>query len=270
MVMSLTLPQPPTPTIVHAGRSNLTLQWTSDYFPASQLQLLRQASSGASSAGFNLTVCEVDAVAAAAQGGLLGGASSKQDGAVQGCAVTSWSSREFSSSPWLSAAASPHAGAEAVQFRASVLGLRPDTAHVARWVRDPLINRQQHIACTYCSHVMFQSTTPHVLSFIYVLCRLALFYENAGGQPSPWSEAARTAPLSSPSAAGSAELLAECRESDPTTVRLEFDQPVDDGGMEILGYVSGLHMFLSLSLNDKVYIAVFHSNNKAMHFNLFI
>jgi hypothetical protein len=128
--MSLTLPQPSAPGIVLAGRTNLTWHWTSDHFPADQLLRLREEASARR--GFNLTVCEV--------AGLLGGASSLLDGTAEGCTVSSFSVRELSA---LSAVGS--ADEVAVQFRASVSGLRPGTAYKARWE----LETSTHITSTH-------------------------------------------------------------------------------------------------------------------------
>lgn len=133
--MSLTLPQAHMPVIVEAGRSNLTLEWTSDYFPQPQQQQQQQQQhQHASSSGFNLTVCEVAGMASAALKGLLGGASSTQDGVVDGCVVFTWSTREFSNilvSPETSSLNSDYT-TPTQQFRTSVVGLRPNTTYMAR------------------------------------------------------------------------------------------------------------------------------------------
>lgn len=123
-------------------------EWSSDYFQHQQQQQQQQTSlslsdggsSSSSSSGFNLTVCEVAGMAAAALKGLLGGASSSLDGAVDGCVVVTWSARQLSNiivSPAASSPSSLHAGDEMEQkFRACVLNLRPNTAYMTRCVID--------------------------------------------------------------------------------------------------------------------------------------
>jgi len=125
MVMSLTLPQPAPPLISWAGRTNLTVMWSSDYFPSARLHQLREASAASSPAGFNITACEAGA---AAEG--LGGVSSLQDGAASGCHVISISSRNLLNLAQQSSLSS--IGDSTVNYRTSVLHLQPDTSYVIR------------------------------------------------------------------------------------------------------------------------------------------
>lgn len=128
MVMSLTLPQPLPPQILLTGRTNITVTWCSEYFPSSQLQQLKDASAASSPAGFNLTVCEAEALGNIMQSGLLEGASSQEDGSVQGCQVLSISSRELLSLSQSTTRPSD----ELVIFRTTVLGLQPAKSYITR------------------------------------------------------------------------------------------------------------------------------------------
>lgn len=125
MVRSLTLPQTTPPLISMVGRTNLTVTWSSDYFPAARLRQLQEASAASSPAGFNITVCEAGSVAEG-----LDGASSLHDGAASGCHVISISSRNLLNLAEQSLTTS--LGDVTVNYRTSVHDLQPDTSYVSR------------------------------------------------------------------------------------------------------------------------------------------
>ena len=128
MVMSLTLPQPTTPEVKQIGRSNMVVEWESDYFPA---QEWTSDISGGMSSGFNLTVCEISSVESV----LLSDASSKLDSVATGCSVVSYPSNSFNR---IAASDSKSGSGNSVVYRTTVGELSPNTSYAFRWVDDLL------------------------------------------------------------------------------------------------------------------------------------
>jgi hypothetical protein len=89
--------------------------------------------------------------------------------------------------------------------------------------------------------------------------RLALIYGEAGSSPSPWTSVFVTRPLATPSIPIGP--LIATPENSPTQVTLSFTEPIDDGGIDILGY----HVY-TRSTEDHHYSAwvwngIYHSDS---------
>ena len=152
--------------------------------------------------GVNLTVCLASSAEAAEASGLLGSRSALMDHTVEGC-------------------------------------------RVVRYLRDELHEETSEGDGGHEADVpvtTFSATVTGLLQNASYVFRAAIFYGEAGSQPSAWTAPVDTLPESVPAAIPGA-VVAKPSDTLSTHAVLSFTKPYDDGGLPLLGFhVHALHV----------------------------
>jgi hypothetical protein len=121
LISSLTIPQPPVPSLTSIGRKNVTLEWLTPYLPSSQDQ---------TKFGVNITICLASALTTAAD--QVSSTTSQNDESIKGCVVHSLDQKLLRRN--IDLAASALSDSPVVFLQADLFNLLPQTSYQIRSV----------------------------------------------------------------------------------------------------------------------------------------